>query len=29
VHLYFHGVTAEDVPAILARVNHNGHGRVD
>jgi hypothetical protein len=29
VHLHFHGVTAEDVAAILARVNRDDRGRVD
>jgi hypothetical protein len=29
VHLHFHGVTAEDVAAIVAGVNHDGHGRVE
>ena len=29
VHHRWHGVTAEDVSAILARVNHDGRGRVD
>jgi len=29
LHLHFHGVTAEDVSAILARVNHGDRGRVD
>lgn len=29
VHLHFHGVTAEDVAAILARVNHQDHERAD
>jgi hypothetical protein len=29
LHLHFHGVTAEDVAAILADVNHDDHGRVD
>ena len=29
MHLHFHGVTAEDVAAILNRVNHDGQERVD
>jgi hypothetical protein len=28
-HLHFHGVTAEDVSAILAHVNHDGDERVN
>lgn len=28
VHLHFHGVSAEDVAALLARVNHEDRERV-
>jgi len=29
VYLHFHGITAEDVAAILADVNHGDHEHVD
>jgi hypothetical protein len=29
VHLHFHGVTAEEVAEVLARVNHKDQKRVD
>jgi len=29
VHLHFHSISAEDVSAILARVNYGDHKRVD
>jgi hypothetical protein len=29
VHHHWHGVGAEDVAAVLARVNHGDRGRVD
>ena len=29
LHLHFHGITAEDVAAILADVNRDCRGRVD
>jgi hypothetical protein len=29
LHLHFHGITAEDVAEVLARVNHGDRWRVD